>query len=349
MTVRRPLSVCAVGTAVLGASLWAAVPAGAAVVATFTPSTGQLSVFGDSAPNAITISRDAAGLILVNNGAITVVGGAPTVANTSLIQIFGLAGNDTLTFNEVSGALPRGVLLGGSGNDVVTGGSSADQLFGQGGNDVLGGRGGTDVLFGGTEDDVLTGGDADDQVFGENGDDDLVWNPGDDTDLNEGGEGLDSVIVNGGAGPEHFALNPNGSRIRFDRLDPAPFSLDIGSSESLLLLAGGGDDTFVADTVPARRVALTVDGGAGVDRLTGSQGADAILGGEGDDMLLLEGGNDDGRGGPGDDLLAGGAGDDTLRGGAGNDRLNGGAGRDTLRGGAGTDTARNGEIVVGVP
>ena len=65
-------------------------------------------------------------------------------------------------------------------------------------------RAAADLLFGGADDDVLTGGDGDDQVFGEAGDDRMVWNPGDDTDLNEGGNGIDTVEVNGGNGAEIF-------------------------------------------------------------------------------------------------------------------------------------------------
>ena len=47
---------------------------------------GFLSVFGDGADNTITVSRDAAGNILVNGGAVAVTGGTPTVANTALIR-----------------------------------------------------------------------------------------------------------------------------------------------------------------------------------------------------------------------------------------------------------------------
>ena len=61
---------------------------------------------GDSLDNTMTISRNAAGDILVNGGAVAVSGGTPTVANTSLIQIFGQGGNDTLSLNEANGALP---------------------------------------------------------------------------------------------------------------------------------------------------------------------------------------------------------------------------------------------------
>src|SRR5262245_31128673 len=60
-----------------------------AISATFAPGVGVLSVIGDSLDNTITISRDAAGHILVNGGAVPILGGTPTVANTALIDVFG--------------------------------------------------------------------------------------------------------------------------------------------------------------------------------------------------------------------------------------------------------------------
>src|SRR4029453_6701581 len=106
----------------------------AAVTASFQPSAGTLSVFGDAQNNTITVSRDAAGKILVNGGAVNVTGGTATVANTALIQVFGQAGNDTITANEANRALPAANLFGGAGNDTLTGGTGADRLFGQAGN-----------------------------------------------------------------------------------------------------------------------------------------------------------------------------------------------------------------------
>src|SRR4051812_9056818 len=53
-----------------------------AITATFVPQAHLLTVLGDSANNTITISRDAAGTILVNGGAVRISGGTPTVANT---------------------------------------------------------------------------------------------------------------------------------------------------------------------------------------------------------------------------------------------------------------------------
>src|SRR4029078_74330 len=215
-----------------------------AVTASFDPTSGVLSVFGDALDNTITVSRDAAGTTLINGGAVVIQGGTATVANTSLIQGFGLGGNDTITLNETTGALPRSNLFGGDGNDALIGGSGNDQLFGQAGNDTLLGKGGFDFLFGRDDKDTLNVGDADDHGFGESGDDRMIWNPGDDTDLNEGGDGTDTVEVNGGNGTEEFTTTAHGTRVRFDRVNPAPFSLDIGTSEKLVLNANGGDDSF---------------------------------------------------------------------------------------------------------
>ncbi len=273
-----------------GALAVTSVPANAAATSTF--SAGTLSVFGDSLDNNLQISRDAAGRILVNGGAVTVTGGTPTVANTSLIQVFGQGGRDTITLSEVNGALPRANLFGGEGNDVLQGGSGGDQLFGQSGNDTLLGKGGADFLFGGVDNDTLPGGDADDQVFGQSGNDRMIWNPGDDTDLDEGGENTDTVEVNGGNGAEQFTTTANGTRVRFDRINPAPFAIDIGTSENLVLNANGGDDTSSATGNLAALIKSTIDGGTGSDTIRGSNGVDIMLGGDGNDFVDGQQGND---------------------------------------------------------
>ena len=277
--------------------------ASAAVTASFNPQSGTLTVFGDNLANNIQISRNAAGQILVNNGAVAVLGGTPSVANTALIQVFGQGNNDTITLNQTNGALPKANLFGGAGNDTLTGGAGGDMLFGQSNNDTLIGVGGFDLLFGGSENDTLTGGDADDQVFGESGDDTMIWNPGDDTDLNEGGAGNDTVQVNGGNGAEVFTTTANGTRVRFDRLDPAPFSIDIGTSEDLVLNANGGDDSFSATGNLAALIKITVDGGTGGDTILGSNGIDLLRGGDGNDFVDGQQGNDVAFLGAGDDVF----------------------------------------------
>src|SRR5436305_15295383 len=140
-----------------------------AIKATFFPTTSVLSEFGDGADNTIVTSRNAAGQILVNGGAVPVVGGTATVANTSQIQIFGQGGNDNITLDEANGALPGALLDGGSGNDIITGGSGNDLLFGDAGNDILSGKGGDDMLFGGDGNDTLTGGPGNDRVYVDGG------------------------------------------------------------------------------------------------------------------------------------------------------------------------------------
>ena len=267
-----------------------------AVSATFSAAQGVLTVIGDANDNTIVVSRDAAGSILVNGGGVAIQDGTATVANTSLIQVFGQAGNDNISLDETNGALPSANLFGGAGNDILTGGSGNDMLFGQAGNDTLLGKGGNDMLFGGDGNDTLTGGAGNDQVFGEAGNDRMIWNPGDGSDLNEGGDGIDTVEVNGGNGAEIFTATANGTRVRFDRTDPAPFSLDIGTSENLVVNMNGGDDIFTASNGLAPLISLTVDGGAGNDNITGGDGNDVLIGGDGNDMLI---------GGRGNDVLSG--------------------------------------------
>jgi Ca2+-binding RTX toxin-like protein len=283
---------------------------------------GLLSIFGDANKNSIVASRDAAGTILINGGAVPVLGGKATVANTAKIQMFGLGGDDILTIDESNGAMPAALMFGGDGNDTITGGSGNDMLFGQAGNDTLLGKGGNDLLFGGAGNDTLIGGAGDDQMFGEAGNDRMIWNPGDGTDLMEGGDGNDTAEVNGGNGAENFTITANGTRVRFDRISPAPFSLDIGTTENLVVNANGGDDVITAGNGLANLIKLTIDGGAGNDTITGGDGNDTLLGGDGND------------------IITGGRGNDTALLGAGNDTFvwNPGDGSDTVEGQSGTDT-----------
>jgi RTX calcium-binding nonapeptide repeat (4 copies) len=292
-----------------------------AILANFQ--SGNLTVIGDFQNNFVSVSRNAAGRILVNGGAVSIRGGTPTVANTALIRVFGNGGNDSIALIETNGALPAARLFGGAGNDTLVGGSRNDGLFGQDGNDTLQGKGGADQLFGGNGSDVLIGGDGSDLVFGQDGNDRMIWNPGDDTDLFEGGAGVDSAVVNGGNGAETFTTTANGTRVRFDRIDTAPFSLDIGTTENLVVNANGGNDTFSAGNGLAALIQITVDGGAGNDTLLGGDGNDILLGGDGNDFIDGNRGNDVAFLGAGDDIFQWDPGDgsDVVEGQAGNDNL----------------------------
>jgi Ca2+-binding RTX toxin-like protein len=111
--------------------------------------------------------------------------------------------------------------------------------------------------------------------------------------------------------------------VRFDRVEPAPFFLDLGTCESLLVHCHGGDDRFAATGNLAALIGLTIDGGPGRDTLLGGNGPDLLRGGEDNDFI---------DGNQGGDVILLGAGDDTFQWdpGDGSDTVEGQAGRDTL-------------------
>ncbi|HET7363150.1 MAG TPA: hypothetical protein VFJ70_06190, partial [Burkholderiales bacterium] len=119
---------------------------------------------------------------------------------------------------------------------------------------------------------------------------------------------------------EVFTATAAGDRVLFQRTDPGPFSIDIGTSESLVVNMNGGDDSFTAAGI---LMPVTVDGGAGNDAIIGGAGNDSLLGGDGNDFI-------DGNQGADSAFL--GAGDDTFQWdpGDGSDLVEGQDGFDTL-------------------
>src|SRR5687768_16191256 len=114
----------------LAVSLALAAPANAkpigGITASFDPRTGVLAVLGDANKNSIAVSRDAAGAILVNGGAVAIAGGPSTVANTRLIEVWGLDKNDHLSLDAANGPLPGALMSGGDGIDAVAVAGGAD-------------------------------------------------------------------------------------------------------------------------------------------------------------------------------------------------------------------------------
>jgi len=336
---------------------------------------GVLTVTGDGHDNTITASRDAAGTILVNGGTVAVSGGVPTIANTTLIRIIGLNGNDLLLVDDSNGPMPPANLLGGEGDDTLTGSASDDVLDGGPGNDTLNGRDGNDTLIGGPGNDILIGGRGNDTIFGGEGDDVIVWNPGDGSDVVEGEDGEDTLVFNGSNANEIVDLSANGQRLRFFR-DVGNITMDCDGVEHVIFRAlGGGDMVTVndltgtqvtnvvvdlssslgtgdgqADTILVNGTAtndlITVTGSTNGVEVLGLTAAVTVLGAEqGIDRLVINSlGGDDVvdasavQAGAIDLTLNGGAGNDMLIGGAGNDLLIGGPGNDIAFGGAGDDT-----------
>jgi Ca2+-binding RTX toxin-like protein len=231
---------------------------------------------------------------------------------TERFQVNGLGGNDSLSANAGVGALTLLSVDGGAGVDTVSGSDGPDLILGGEGNDVLGGGGGDDRIVGDRGNDTMNGG---------TGDDTLVWNNGDGTDVVNGDGGRDDVEVNGApAAGDTFTVQPNGARIRFDRTNLVPFSIDIGSSETLHANGLGGDDSITVGEVGSYEV--TASGGAGNDTLIGGGSSETFLGGSGNDTITPGGGLDVVSADDGDDKVnvrdktA-----DLARGGAGNDSV----------------------------
>ena len=190
-----------------------------AVTATFSAAGAVLRVVGDALDNTVVVSRDAGGTILVNGGAVAIQGGQPTVANTRMIMINGVGGNDNLSLDETNGALPAASIFGGDGNDILTGGS------------------GTDFIDGGTGNDT---------AFLGAGDDTFVWNPGDGSDTVEGQGGRDTLVFNGSDLPEIFGISANGDRVRLSR-DLGNVTMDVNDVEEIDVNALGGADKVVVN------------------------------------------------------------------------------------------------------
>ena len=129
-----------------------------------------------------------------------------------------------------------------------------------------------------------------------------MWNNGDGTDVINGDEGRDTVEVNGSpTAGDVFTVQPNGARIRFDRTNLVPFSLDIGSSEAMQANGLGGDDAITVGDVGS--FSVTAAGGPGNDTLTGGGSSETFLGGTGNDTITPGGGLDVVSGDEGDDRV----------------------------------------------
>jgi len=267
---------------------------------------------GDAQPDNVIIN----GTSEVDNVSVTGAGTSASVA--------GLAAQVTVTNAEP--ANDRITINALGGNDIVEATGLAANvvgltLNGGAGDDGLTGSAGVDHLLGDMDDDTIIGGAGNDVVFMGAGADRFIWNPGDGTDLVEGEGDVDTVEVNGEEEAEAFTLTANGLRVRMDRIQPAPFNLDIGTCEEFVLNANGGDDSFSATGNLAALIHVTVDGGAGNDTLFGGNGMDLLIGGDGDDLI---------DGNQGNDSILLGAGNDTFQ-------WDPGDGSDTIEGESGFD------------
>jgi Ca2+-binding RTX toxin-like protein len=279
-------------------------------------------------------------------GHISVSGGPAglpiDLVNSEALAIEALAGNDTVTAGLGLAALTQLTLDGGAGNDAINGGD------------------GNDILSGGTENDAIDGNGGTDTGLLGPGDDSFTWDPGDGSDKVEGEAGSDTLVFNGSAAAENFALSASGNRLRLFR-DAGNITMDVDDTERVDLRALGGIDNTVVNDLSATDVknvvldlaadgavdTTTINGTARNDTITIAPNAGAV------DVTGLatalkiersEAANDvvDVNGLDGNDTISGAVGLAALiklgiDGGAGNDTINGGDGAETLLGGDGDD------------
>jgi Ca2+-binding RTX toxin-like protein len=285
--------------------------ANAALTTNSVDANGKLTVTSNAGdPITITCSGPG-GNVLVNNA--DPASGAKACAAITAIEVNGGPDPNAIDLEGVAGdftTLTSVLVNGGDGSDAIDGSQHADRLVGQRQNDTVAGHGGNDTI---------------------------VWNGGEGDDINDGGDGVDTIEVNGAGVAETFTVKPDAAqagRVRFDRVaptpgPPAPFFLDIGTSEVLDLNMNAGDDIVTADAgLDALGFSLDVDGGAGADNIDGSDAADRLAGGPDNDTITPDDNpvntRDVARGDAGNDLIIWNGGDD-------NDDNDGGEGIDTSR------------------
>jgi Ca2+-binding RTX toxin-like protein len=277
------------------------------------------------------------------NSGDTIDASAVPAAKISL-QLLGDDGND-LIFGSAGGD----IVEGGTGNDTAILGAGNDTFnwFEFDGNDLIADQGGTDTfkVFGnGSEQNFALSTTTGRLIFSSAIDSATV-------DLDnvervdiQAGQGIDLVTVHNLAGSDTKLVaidlgsiggtkgDGQGDIVVADGTDAAetitialaagavsvkglavPISIAHAEAvDTLTILANGGNDV-VSATTPATSLQLSLDGGAGNDKLTGGSAGDRLLGGEGNDSLN------------------GGAGADTITGGWGNDTVTASSGNDTVR------------------
>ncbi len=316
-----------------------ALPAAADAATTVTsttpvglPATLTIADDGSGPPTGDVVSISEAG------GTYHVIGndslGNPTntdttvpVAADTIVTITGSANNDSIDTSGLADATYGALSIdGGAGDDTLLGGASTTVR---------------DQVHGGAGNDRVDGGKGRDDQFGDAGNDTLIWNAGDASDTSDGGAGgADVVEINGATGPigDNITVQPNAAipnDVQVARTNLAPFTVDVTTTEKIVINGFAGDDTITGANGLATLVpnGLAIDAGPGNDTVTGGDGNDVINGGDDVDML---------SGGAGDDMLSGGRGNDTMNGNDGNDVMSwsNGDASDVTNGGNGFDTTQ---------
>ena len=193
-------------------------------------------------------------------------------------------------------------------------GTNADQTFSydgaailsvwtNAGGDIITTGSGADWVRTGAGDDTINAGEGDDHVFAGEGNDTVYMSPG--ADIEDGGDGVDTLILSDWAGSYSGTLN-----------------LETGAN----FAAGGTDNSnhkiYNFENITTQNVGnMTIIGTSGDNIIVTGSGDDVITGGAGNDLIYPGDGNDIVNAGPGDDVIVASPGADFENGGDGNDTL----------------------------
>ena len=210
---------------------------------------------GGSGKNTIVETADSDMLL---NPTQLFIGGVPErFYDIQSANLTGGSGNNRID------ALPFGgpvTLSGGAGDDTLIGGNQSDQLFGGDGNDSLIGNAGPDLLNTGNGLDTADGGDGNDiYVLNLNGKQTLRDSAGiDSIDLSDAAFGVNADLTGG-------AINTN---------SPSPVLVADLSGSTFENLPG----TSFSDAITGNYERNILEGGGGIDTISGGVGADNIQG-----------------------------------------------------------------------
>ncbi|MDX3927017.1 MAG: peroxidase family protein [Shinella sp.] len=238
------------------------------------------------------------------------------------------------------------LLAGTTGGDDLAGNTGDDLLFGHSGNDDLDGGDGDDLLVGGTGDDDLIGGLGSDTMAGGSGNDTYEVDDEDDLVVEALGGGADEVETSLAA----YTLTANVEDLTYTG---AGNFAGTGNELANRMQGGAGIDTLTGlggnDTYVVTAGDVIVEAaGAGTDTVIAA--ASYTLGENLENLTLAGNGDTDGTGNILANVIIGNSGDNQLFGGGGNDTLNGGTGSDLLDGGTGDDILNAGSgdnVIVG--
>ncbi|MGK9053684.1 peroxidase family protein [Neorhizobium petrolearium] len=231
------------------------------------------------------------------------------------------------------------VLAGTTAGDGLLGNTSNDLLFGHGGNDDLDGGAGDDLLVGGTGNDELIGGTGADTMVGGADNDTYSVDDAGDVVVEAVGGGTDEVETTLGA----YTLAANVENLTYT--GAATFT-GTGNALSNRIEGGAGVDTLTGlagnDTYVVTAGDIIVEAAnGGID--TVQSAASYTLGNELENLTLTGNAAVNGTGNALSNTITGNSGANQLFGGGGNDAVNGGDGSDLIDGGTGDDTLSGGD------